>query len=43
MTENTFDKLKKIIDKELGIEDGRIVVTPTTRFDLFALVTWQAS
>lgn len=33
MTETTFDKLKKIIDKELGIGDGRILVTPATRFD----------
>jgi len=33
MSDVVFNKLKKIIDKILGIEDGRIVLTPATRFD----------
>ncbi|SDP53159.1 acyl carrier protein [Mucilaginibacter sp. OK268] len=33
MSDVVFNKLKKIIDKILGIEDGRIVITPATRFD----------
>ena len=33
MSDVVFNKLKKIIDNKLGIEDGRIVITPATRFD----------
>lgn len=33
MSDVVFDKLKKIIDKKLGIEDGRIILTPATRLD----------
>jgi acyl carrier protein len=41
MSDVVFNKLKKIIDKKLGIEDGRIVITPVTRFDDLVMDSYE--